>query len=86
MIIVATEYKDRVSVRKEILMKIQNYIEFGCYEQVCEMIDDLLDDDKRKVALKKRTALFMATKEAKTKEEKDKAWRIYFSDRDKSLY
>ena len=50
------------------------------------MIDDLLDDDKRKVALKKRTALFMATKEAKTKEEKDKAWRIYFSDRDKSLY
>lgn len=80
------EYKGRVSVRRDVLIRLKTYIEFGCYEQVCEMIDDLLDDDKRKVALKKRTALFMATKEAKTKEEKGKAWRIYFSDRDKSLY
>ena len=80
------EYKGRVSVRRDVLIRLKTYIEFGCYEQVCEMIDDLLDDDKRKVALKKRTALFMATKEAKTKEEKDKAWRIYFSDRDTSLY
>lgn len=50
MIIVATEYKDRVSVRKEILMKIQNYIEFGCYEQAVEMLGDLCDDNERRKA------------------------------------
>ena len=80
------EYKGHVIVRRYVLIRLKTYIEFGCFDQVCEMLDDLLDDDKRKAALKKRTALFMATKEAKTKEEKDKAWRIYFSDRDKSLY
>lgn len=82
----ATEYKGHVNVRRDVLIRLKTYIEFGCYEQVCDMIDDLLDDEKRKAAMRKRTALFMATKEAKTKEENDKAWRIYFADRDKSLY
>lgn len=86
MIIVATEYKDRVSVRKEILMKIQNYIEFGCYEQAVEMLGDLCDDNERRKAQERKKTLYFKARKAETPEEKKRAWRIYFSDRDKSLY
>ena len=37
----ATEYRERVSVKKEILSKIQTLIQFECYEQAIEVLDDL---------------------------------------------
>lgn len=64
------EYKGRVSVRRDVLIRLKTYIEFGCYEQVCEMIDDLLDDDKRKVALEKADGAFYGNKGGENKRGK----------------
>lgn len=44
----ATEYRERVSVKKEILSKIQTLIQFECYEQAIEVLDDLMDDNLRR--------------------------------------
>ena len=76
----ATEYKDRVSVRKEILMKIQSYIEFGCYEQAVEMLDDLCDDNERRKAQERKKTLYFKARKAETPEEKKRAWAAYYSD------
>lgn len=86
MIIVATEYKDRVSVRKEILMKIQNYIEFGCYEQAVEMLSDLCDDNERRKAQERKKTLYFKARKAETPEEKKRAWAAYYSFMDSTIF
>lgn len=86
VIIVATEYKDCVSVRKEILMKIQNYIEFGCYEQAVEMLDDLCDDNERRKAQERKKTLYFNARKAETPEEKKRAWAAYYSFMDSTIF
>lgn len=74
----ATEYRERVSVKKEILSKIQTLIQFECYEQAIEVLDDLMDDNLRRKDRNKKQSLYFAAKNATTKEEKEKAWKDYY--------
>lgn len=74
----ANEYRERVSVKKEILSKIQTLIQFVCYEQSIEVLDDLMDDNLRRKDRNKKQSLYFAAKNATTKEEKEKAWKDYY--------
>ena len=74
----ANEYRERVSVKKEILSKIQTLIQFECYEQAIEVLDDLMDDNLRRKDRNKKQSLYFAAKNATTKEEKEKAWKAYY--------
>lgn len=82
----ATEYRERVSVKKEILSKIQTLIQFECYEQAIEVLDDLMDDNLRRKDRNKKQSLYFAAKNATTKEEKEKAWKDYYYFRKNSIF
>ena len=82
----ATEYRERVSVKKEILSKIQTLIQFECYEQAIEVLDDLMDDNLRRKDRNKKHSLYFAAKNATTKEEKEKAWKAYYYFRKNSIF
>ena len=71
------ENRERVSVKVAVLESLRRMINEGCYEQACIVIDILLDPQEREKKRKTSSRLYFATKEAKTPEERAKAWAIY---------